>query len=151
MKIFLVSIFILIIAVNHDAYADDKSLIEKGLALKAMAERDDANAMMQLAELLIKNAPEPKRPYKICDGKLVNPLIKTDIRGKGCKTVHDKENQRLVELWKPVGNKFTASQWITRAAQAGNRKAISLKCALKDDLRAPASTREEAELWCKKL
>ena len=149
-----ISLIVLLLAVffsANSAYADDAALVEQGMALKAKAENGDADAMMALAELLIRNAPEPKRPYTICDGQLVNPLIKTDTSGKDCRTVVDKKNQQLMELWKPVGTRFTASQWITKAAEAGNRRAISIKCGSRNDPLAPAAMREEAGRWCKKL
>ena len=150
MKSLLTFATIALVATSNTVFADDSALIEQGIALKAKADGGDADAMMALAELLIKHAPEPKRPYTICDGKFVNPLIKRQSTGENCKTVVDEENQKLIEQWKPVGNRFSAMQWITKAAEAGNRQAIAIKCGPKNDPLAPASMREEAEQWCAK-
>ena len=151
MKKFVFLFLLTILVVANPVYSSDEELVEQGKILREKAESGDADAMMALAELLITKAPQPKRPITICDGKVMNPLIRTNKQGANCETKVDEENQKLMKLWEPVGNKFMAAQWIDKAAEAGNRKAIAMKCAPKNDNLAPASMREEAELWCKRL
>lgn len=133
------------------SFSADTPPLEQGKLLRAAADSGDAEAMMALAKLLSAHAPAPKRPYKVCDGKLVNPLIKQNLEGKDCKTVEDPANKRLMQQWRSVGTKADVLKWIDKAALNGSREAIAFKCRLGSDSDAPAFMREEAENWCSKL
>lgn len=134
------------------AEVDSSSLtpLEQGKLLRAKADSGDSTAMLDLAMLLLEHAPMPKRPGKICDGKPVNPLIKPPPGAK-CIVVQDEANAALLEEWKPVGTKYTARSWITRAAEQGNTKAMSVLCKLGSDAAAPAAVREEGDEWCRRM
>jgi hypothetical protein len=141
----------LLLTVSCASWAAETPALEQGKLLRAAADKGDADAMMALAKLLSAHAPAPKRPYKICDGKLVNPLIKQNLEGKDCKTVEDPSNKKLMDEWRPVGTKFDVAKWIDKAAQNGSREAIAFKCKTGNDPAAPADMRDEAKSWCSKL
>ena len=133
-----------------NANAEEPTPLEFGKKLRAAADNGDADSMLLLAKLLMKHAPEAKRPFTICDGKLVNPLIKQDTSGKNCKTIEDSKNKGLLEEWSTVGTKWHVSEWITKAARGGNEEAIEIKCSAASDESAPADMREQARYWCSK-
>ncbi len=125
----------------------EQDWIQQGKALRQQAEQGDSAAMLQLAFLLQKHAPAPKRPMKMCDGKLVNPLIKTKDQ-KNCVLVKDQANEARLKAWKDIGSKWTVMSWIKKSAEHGNQKAIAILCKLGQDQAAPAETRAEGGKWC---
>ena len=125
--------------------------LEQGKKLRLASDNGDADSMLMLAKLLARHAPEAKRAYTICDGKLVNPLVKRKTNGKNCKTVEDSKNKALLAEWSAVGTKWHVNDWVTRSAQGGNEEAIRIKCSLASDESAPADMREQAQSWCSKL
>jgi len=132
------------------AHSEELTPLELGKKLRAESDNGNADSMLMLARLLAKYAPEAKRPYTICDGKLVNPLIKQNTSGKDCKTVEDSKNKALLAEWSAVGTKWQVNDWITKAAQGGSEEAIGIKCSIASDEYAPAEMREQAHYWCSK-
>ncbi len=124
--------------------------LEQGLLLRAKADTGDADAMFKLATLLLEHAPTPKRPGKMCDGKPVNPLVKPKP-GANCVVVQDEANAALMEQWKAVGTKYTATTWINKAAEHGQREAMALLCRMGSDAAAPAAAREQGAEWCRRM
>lgn len=151
MKLKCLLISLLSLSFVSHAYCEDLTPLELGKKLRFEADAGDANAMYQLAMHLVKHAPKKKRPYTICDGKLVNPLIRQNLTGKDCKTIQDPKNRALLSDWKPVGTRNHVAGWITKAAERGNENAIRLKCEMGSDASAPAEMRESAQQWCAKL
>lgn len=137
-------------AVHAEIASSSLTPLQQGKLLRAKADSGDSTAMLDLAMLLLEHAPAPKRSGKICDGKPVNPLIKPPVGAK-CIVVQDEANAALIEEWKPVGTKYAAKAWITKAAEHGNSKAMSLLCKLGSDSAAPAAVREEGNDWCRKM
>lgn len=138
-------------SVQQQVHASDLTALELGQKLRVAADDGDADSMLLLAILLMKHAPNAKRPHTVCDGKLVNPLIKQDLSGKDCVKVHDRKNKALMEEWSSVGTKSQVAGWITKSAEGGNKKAIGIKCDMGADPLAPATLREDAQRWCARL
>lgn len=151
MKLKCLLITLLSMSLVSHAYCEDLTPLELGKKLRLEADGGDADSMYQLAIHLLEYAPEKKRPYTICDGKLVNPLVKQNLTGKDCKTIQHPKNRALLLDWKPVGTKNHVAGWITKAAEGGNENAIRMKCEMGTDTSAPAEMRESAQQWCAKL
>ncbi len=93
--------------------------LETAKGYRTRAEQGDAEAMYLLGELLLQHGPEPGR---------------TDAA--------------TVEQWRPVGNRYSAMQWIVKAADAGQPKAREILCTASKDPRAPAGRRESGAKYC---
>lgn len=128
--------------------AADRDWLAMGKELRLRADRGDAEAMLHLGSLLSKHAPAPKRPMKKCDGKFVNPLIKTKDQ-KNCVMVRDRANEKRLAEWKGVGTKWTAMSWIKKSAEHGNEQAMAMLCKIGKDASAPADLRADGEKWCR--
>lgn len=99
--------------------AEPDSHLETAKSYRARADQGDAEAMYLLAELLLQHGPEPGRA-----------------------------DAATIEAWRPVGNRYTANQWIVKAADAGQPKAREILCATSKDPLAPASRREAGTKYC---
>ena len=119
--------------VEPDPDWDGGIYYDRAIDLKRAAENGNADAMMDLSNLLREYAPDPEDNIVIeCDGKQVTPFAKKKLEAKGqdCKLVENEENKRLVKNWRSVGTRANSWEWLERAAIAGNLDAIAIQCAL---------------------
>ena len=135
-------------ALPGPAPAADRDWLAMGKELRHRADRGDAEAMLHLGFLLSKHAPAPKRPLKKCDGKFVNPLVRTKDQ-KNCVLVRDTANAERVAAWQGVGTKWTAMSWIKKSAEHGNEQAMAMLCKIAKDNASPADIRADGEKWCR--
>jgi hypothetical protein len=102
-----------------DAGKPADSYLETAKGFKERADKGDVEAMYLLGELLIQHGPEP-----------------------------GQAEAKTLKEWRPIGNRFTAMQWIQRAADGGQPKARAMLCSLGNDPLAPAGRRQAASKYC---
>ena len=137
-------------AADQQKKLSDMPPLERGKVLRKMADEGNAEAMMFLADLILNNAPKAQLGTRVCDGKPVVPGTRPEPGAK-CTTEYDPAYLAAREAWKPIGLPSDVQMWWERAAERGNKIAITTLCRIAKDELAPRAMRVENEKWCDKV